>query len=275
MVFDQLFRVDDPRPRAARGNQLDRKASILDQVKDQARELEKKLGKDDRATRGSIFHVDSRCRRAHQDRPRLGRSRAAQGRPDRLRQDAPSHQAELNDDGSGMKRYLRLIVRRHRAGVPDRQHARGRPLSQGRGRPDLQGPDQVPLRLPHPLPSRRRPGEIEVLDGGRSRLHGALGLLPGQAQEHQGRPGNAARPHDGRLGNRPRRSGARAQRTCRSCSAAAAGLGVKHQGHLAKKDMWVGSVWQTMLDRLGMPRPGTPEQPFQAGRSNGVITEVL
>ena len=47
-----------------------------------------------------------------------------------------------------------------------------------------------------------------------------------------------------------------------------AGLGVKHQGHIAKKDMWVGSVWETMVDRLGMPRtrlfrtalPGRPQQ---------------
>jgi hypothetical protein len=54
-----------------------------------------------------------------------------------------------------------------------------------------------------------------------------------------------------------------------------AGLGLKHQGHIAKKDVWVGSVWETMISRIGMPLPGSAERPFQAGRSNGVIKEVL
>jgi hypothetical protein len=56
---------------------------------------------------------------------------------------------------------------------------------------------------------------------------------------------------------------------------AAARLGLKHQGHVAKKDVWIGSVWETMIDRIGMPLPGSPERPFQAGRSNGLIKEVL
>ncbi len=43
------------------------------------------------------------------------------------------------------------------------------------------------------------------------------------------------------------------------------GFGIKHQGHLARKDTWVGSVWESMVDRVGMPRPGSAEKPFQAG----------
>ena len=54
-----------------------------------------------------------------------------------------------------------------------------------------------------------------------------------------------------------------------------AGLGLKHQGHVAKKDFWIGSVWETMIDRLGMPLPASPERPFQAGRTSGLIKEVL
>lgn len=45
----------------------------------------------------------------------------------------------------------------------------------------------------------------------------------------------------------------------------------KNQGHVVKQDMWVGGVWQTMLDRLGMPLP----EIFQAGLYEGVIKEVL
>jgi hypothetical protein len=57
--------------------------------------------------------------------------------------------------------------------------------------------------------------------------------------------------------------------------AGGAGLGIKHQGHLAKKDVWIGSVWETMIDRIGMPLPGSPERPFQGGRTNGVIKELV
>jgi hypothetical protein len=48
-------------------------------------------------------------------------------------------------------------------------------------------------------------------------------------------------------------------------------LGLKHQGHIATKDMKVGSVWQTMLQPLGMPLPAN----FQNGFTDGIIKEVL
>lgn len=54
-VFDQLFRVDDEKTRASRKNELDHTASVLDLVKDQARNLNKKLGKDDRASLDQYF----------------------------------------------------------------------------------------------------------------------------------------------------------------------------------------------------------------------------
>jgi hypothetical protein len=50
-----------------------------------------------------------------------------------------------------------------------------------------------------------------------------------------------------------------------------AALGLKHQGHIAMKDMKVGSLWQTMLHPLGMPVPAN----FQHGFTDGVIKQVL
>ena len=50
-----------------------------------------------------------------------------------------------------------------------------------------------------------------------------------------------------------------------------AGLGIKHQGHLVKKNVMVGNVWQTLVDRIGMPVP----KDFQGGQADGVISEVL
>jgi len=48
-------------------------------------------------------------------------------------------------------------------------------------------------------------------------------------------------------------------------------IGVKHQGHLMKKDVYLGNLWQTMADRMGMPIP----KDFQGGEANGVISELL
>jgi hypothetical protein len=50
-----------------------------------------------------------------------------------------------------------------------------------------------------------------------------------------------------------------------------AGLGIKHQGHVRKKGTMVGNVWQTMIDRIGMPLP----KDFQGGQANGVVSELL
>ena len=73
------FRVDDPKARGARRNQLDRNASILDEVRGQAQQLQGKLGKDDRVTLdqyfSSIRDVEERIKmdRAWVDRPRSRR----------------------------------------------------------------------------------------------------------------------------------------------------------------------------------------------------------
>ncbi len=48
-------------------------------------------------------------------------------------------------------------------------------------------------------------------------------------------------------------------------------LGLKHQGHLVKRDMPIANVWQTVVNRVGMPLPVN----FQGGLSTGVVAEVL
>jgi hypothetical protein len=48
-------------------------------------------------------------------------------------------------------------------------------------------------------------------------------------------------------------------------------LGLKHQGHLPKKDMQVANVWQTVVDRVGMPMP----ENFQGGIATGVVKELV
>jgi hypothetical protein len=53
--------------------------------------------------------------------------------------------------------------------------------------------------------------------------------------------------------------------------AGGARLGVKHQGHLLKEDVRLGNLWSTMFDRLGVPLP----ENFQGGEADGVIGELV
>ena len=47
-------------------------------------------------------------------------------------------------------------------------------------------------------------------------------------------------------------------------------LGVKHQGHLVQKDVHLSNVWQTMVERVGMPVP----KGFQGGQATGGIAAL-
>ncbi len=48
-------------------------------------------------------------------------------------------------------------------------------------------------------------------------------------------------------------------------------LGLKHQGHLVKKDMPVANVWQTIVNKVGMPLP----ENFQGGLATDVVKELV
>jgi len=52
--------------------------------------------------------------------------------------------------------------------------------------------------------------------------------------------------------------------------AGGARLGVKHQGHLVKKDVRLGNLWSTVFDRLQVPLPAE----FQGGEADGLIGEL-
>jgi len=48
-------------------------------------------------------------------------------------------------------------------------------------------------------------------------------------------------------------------------------LGLKHQGHLVQKDVQVANVWQTVVNRIGMPIPAD----FQGGVAKGMVKELV
>jgi Protein of unknown function (DUF1552) len=53
--------------------------------------------------------------------------------------------------------------------------------------------------------------------------------------------------------------------------AGGARLGIKHQGHLVKEDVRLGNLWSTVLDRMHVPLP----EDFQGGEADGIITELV
>jgi hypothetical protein len=53
--------------------------------------------------------------------------------------------------------------------------------------------------------------------------------------------------------------------------AGGARLGVKHQGHLVKEDVRLGNLWRTVFDRMNVPVPAN----FQGGETDGIIKELV
>lgn len=50
-----------------------------------------------------------------------------------------------------------------------------------------------------------------------------------------------------------------------------AGLGVQHRGHIIKEDDYLGNLWQTMFEVMGVPIP----ENFQGGEADGHIGELI
>lgn len=48
-------------------------------------------------------------------------------------------------------------------------------------------------------------------------------------------------------------------------------IGVRHRGHIVKEDDYLGNLWQTMFHVLGVPVPDR----FQGGEANGIIRELV
>lgn len=274
VVFNQLFRAGDPKARAAKANQLERNASILDQVKDQAKQLKGKLGKDDQATVdqyfASIRDVEERIK---MDREWVDRE-PPKVAPIDFGKTPPRNTAELNDDGSGMKRYLRLYFDVIALAFQTDSTRVVAHNPKGESGPTFKDLTKCPFDY-HTLSHHGEQEEKLKFWTAVDRVYmeqwayflGRLkGIKEGQGTllDHTLAAWGTAQGESGHnLTDLP----------LMLCGGAA--MGVKHQGHIAKKDTWVGSVWETMVNRIGMPVPGNSERPFQAGRTNGVIKELI
>jgi hypothetical protein len=274
VVFNQLFKVEDAKAKADRANRLERNGSILDNVRNQAKQLEKKLGKDDRATLDQYFtsirDIEERIKvdRAWVDRdpPKV--------EPIDFGKTPPVNTAHNNDDGSGMKRYLRLYFDVIALAFQTDSTRVVAHNPKGESGPTFKDLTQCPFDY-HTLSHHGEDPEKLAYWTAVDRVYmehfayflGKLkGIKEGQRTllDHTMVAWGTAQGEAGHSLN---------ELPMLLCGGA--GLGLKHQGHLAKKDLWVGSVWETMVDRLGMPLPGGADRPFQGGRSDGVIKDVV
>src|SRR6185503_15178871 len=96
-VFDRLFGVENEETRNSRRDAMAHTGSILDRVRDQAKHLEKKLGKDDRATVEQYFTSI----RDFEERIKIDRAWLDKPKPEVPPLDFPGSlekDAQLNDD---------------------------------------------------------------------------------------------------------------------------------------------------------------------------------
>jgi hypothetical protein len=269
-VFDRLFRVEDAQAVAANRNRMDDESSILDRVRDQARQLERQLGRDDRATLeqylNSVREVEERIQidRAWLNRPK------PRVEPMDFGAEPSERQAMLNDDGTGMRRYLRLMFD---VIVLAFQTDSTRVVShfpKGQDGPVFR--DRT--RIPHDYHALTHHGYQEDKLRWWAQVDGMYvdfwAYFIGKLKSV--REGNAT------LLDRTMAAwattngvGGHGRDNLPVMLCGGSSLGIRHQGHVVKRNVMVGNVWQTMVDRLGMPIPRN----FQGGQANGLVGEVL
>jgi hypothetical protein len=270
VVFNRLFRIDDEKTRASRTNELDHTTSVLDLVRQQARALEHELGKDDRATLDQYFtSIRDIEERLKIDRNWIDVPPPKVTAPEFGKTPAIA-MAERNDDGAGMKRYLRLMFDVIALAFQTDSTRVVAHYPKGEGGPTFKDRTKCPFdyhTLTHhgeDVDKLRLWSEVDAI----YMEHWAyfLGKLK-SIKEGNG----TLLDHTMAAWATTQGDAGHSERELPLMLCGGAGLGLKHQGHLATSGMKIGSVWQTMVDRVGMPLPRN----FQGGQSDGLVKEVL
>lgn len=269
-VFDRLFGAEDDATRKRHRVEMAHTGSILDRVRDQARSLEKRLGKNDRATVDQYFTSI----RDFEERIKIDLAWMDKPKPQVAPMDFGKSPAEklatTNDDGTCMRNYLQLMFD---VIVLAFQTDSTRVVShfpKGEDGPVF----KERTKVPHDYHALTHHGQLpekfqmwatvdQVYMEFWAYFIGKLKSVP---------EGNGTLlDHTMAAWATTNGEGGHGREKLPLILCGGAGLGVKHQGHLIKKDVMIGNVWQTMVDRLNMPVP----RDFQGGQANGLISEIL
>jgi hypothetical protein len=269
-IFDRLFGAETEETRAGRRSEMAHTSSVLDLVRDQARALDKKLGKNDKATVEQYFtsirDFEERIKidRAWLDKPK------PQVSPLEFGKTPPEKLAMTEDDGTCMRTYLKLMFD---VIVLAFQTDSTRVVShfpKGEGGPVFKTRTKIPYdyhalthhgQLPEKLQMWAQIDQLymefwaDFIGKLKSVKEGNGTLLDHTIASWATTNGYGGHGRD--------------HLPLILCGGAA--LGIKHQGHLIKPDVMIADVWKTVVDRIGMPIPSN----FQGGLARGVIKELL
>lgn len=271
VLFEKLFGDEDNKTLAAAKQAMAQRASLLDSIKDQAKALERQVGKADRERLDQYFTSI----RDLEDRIKLEGEWIDRPKPKVTRPDfgAGSPRDRIASDGKGYSEYTRLMF------------------------------DMIALAFQ--TDSTRAVSHIPRSEGDEARTYNYLTkskwdlhTITHNAQEDdkiaQWRELDALYFSEwayflGKLKSVKEGSGTLLDNTLAAWATTNGGpnahdskhlplvlcggsaLGVKHQGHLVQKDVPIANVWQTVVERVGMPVPKN----FQGGLATGAIKELI
>jgi hypothetical protein len=270
VVFDQLFRPDTPDTLARREAEFVRRTSVLDSLREQAQKLADALGTDDRRKLDEYLTGIRDL------------ERRMQAEKDWLRRPKPTVEAlefgqeqSLDPDKTGLeyRRYQRLMfdvvalalqtdstrivsymVRMDGQDGTGAWRDQGNPYNYHEMTHHGEDPDKLKWFTQ---------ADIWYMEEWAYFLNRLKGIREGDGTllDHtlavygsSGGSVNAHHNHD-----------------LPTMVAGGARLGLKHQGHLVKKDVRLGNLWSTMFDVMKVPVP----ENFQGGESDGRIGELV
>jgi hypothetical protein len=270
-VFNRLFRADDEKTRASRTNELDQTASVLDLVRQQARALETRLGKDDRGTLDQYFtSIRDIEERIKIDRNWIGVPPPKVEQPDFGKTPLIS-MAQKNDDGTGMRRYLRLMfdVIALAFQTDSTRVVAHYPKGQFEA-PTFKDKTKCPFDYHTLTHHGEESDKLRLWTEVDSIYMEHWAYFIGRLKSIKEGNGTLL-DHTMAAWGTTQGEGGHSEKDLPLMLCGGTRLGLKHQGHLATKAMKIGSVWETMVDRLGMPLPRN----FQGGQSDGKVNQVL
>lgn len=271
VLFERLFAAEDAASIAAAKLAQAQRASLLDSIKDQAKRLQGRLGAADRDRLEQYFTaIRDLEARIKVDAAWIDRPKPAVARPD-FGQGAPRDR--IAGDGRGYREYTRLMFdvialafqtdsTRVASHIPrsegDEAHCYAYTTGSKWDLHSLTHHDEQEDKLA--FWRKLDPMYMEEWAYFLGRLQGVkegAGTLLDHTVAAWATTNGGVNAHDAN------------QLPLILCGGK--GLGLKHQGHLVKKDMPVANVWRSVIDRVGMPVPAN----FQGGIATGPVTELV
>jgi len=269
VLFDKLFRPDTADSLAEREAEFARRASVLDSIRSEAKALESRLGEVDRNKLDEYFTGI----RDLEKKMQVGAKWLYEPKP---KVDAPEFGSDQGLDpskgGLDYRRYQRLMYdvitlalqtdsTRVISYMPRMDNSDGTGAFKGEGNPygyhemTHHGEDPDKLKWWTVADTWYMEEWAYFLDRLKSVEEGD-GTLLDHTMVVWGSSGGTINAHN--------------NHHLPAVLCGGGGIGVKHQGHVAKDGDYLGNLWQTMFGMMNVPVPDN----FQGGEADGVIKEL-